>query len=90
MPMTSAASTLSAQMPAAELEHIEQMSRALSSGNRSILARAITLLESSLASHRVQANTLLSLLPPSKPTTMRIGISGSPGVGNVREHDTTI
>ena len=44
------------------------------------LAKAITLVESTLAADRRAALELLDALPPA-PGTLRIGISGSPGVG---------
>lgn len=48
--------------------------------NRLSIAKAITLIESSKAEHRVQAAQLLQELPV--PTTsLRIGICGSPGTG---------
>jgi len=54
-------------------------------GKRTSLARAITLVESSLPEHQVQAGFLLSSVlqkQKEKPSrTFRIGISGSPGVG---------
>ncbi|QQA42318.1 methylmalonyl Co-A mutase-associated GTPase MeaB [Pelagovum pacificum] len=52
----------------------------LASGDRRALARAITLVESGRADHRAEAEALLDALPP-KPDTLRIGLSGTPGVG---------
>ncbi|MCX7880278.1 MAG: methylmalonyl Co-A mutase-associated GTPase MeaB [Ignavibacteria bacterium] len=51
------------------------------SGNRSILARAITLIESTLEKHQQKAQELLSQLLPYSGNSIRIGITGSPGVG---------
>lgn len=50
-------------------------------GDRRDLARAITLAESSRPDHRATAEQVLALLGPSPTTTLRIGISGPPGVG---------
>jgi LAO/AO transport system kinase len=50
-------------------------------GNRRALARAITLVESGRADHRVQAQELLAELGKSKRQALRIGLSGTPGVG---------
>ncbi len=50
------------------------------SGDRRSLARAITLVESGRADHRVQALELLSALNGGKQA-LRIGLSGTPGVG---------
>ncbi len=51
------------------------------SGNRRALARAITLVESGRADHRVLAQNLLSKLGKSGRQALRIGLSGTPGVG---------
>ena len=48
---------------------------------RRALAKSITLLESSLASDRVQADELISKVLPHTGNSLRIGISGVPGVG---------
>jgi LAO/AO transport system kinase len=54
---------------------------ALRSGNRRALAKAITLTESSLPAHREQAQALLESVLPYTGNSIRIGISGVPGVG---------
>ena len=51
------------------------------SGNRRALAKAITLVESSLEHHRLEAQHLLESLLPHTGNSIRIGISGTPGVG---------
>lgn len=53
----------------------------LKQGNRRALAKAITLVESTLDTHREQAQTLLNTLLPDTGNSLRIGISGVPGVG---------
>lgn len=50
-------------------------------GNRRSLAKAITLTESKLDSHREQAQNLLEKLLPHTGKSIRIGITGIPGVG---------
>jgi LAO/AO transport system kinase len=50
-------------------------------GDRRALAKAITLLESTRADHRAQADALLTALLPHTGASLRIGISGVPGVG---------
>lgn len=52
---------------------------ALAAGNRTALARAITLIESSRPQDRAAARALLSAVPDR--TALRIGLSGTPGVG---------
>ncbi len=49
--------------------------------DRAALARAITLIESTRADHRQQAQQLLSQLLPHTGKSTRIGITGVPGVG---------
>ena len=53
----------------------------LTSGNRRALAKAITLVESKLDSHREQAQAVLNQLLPDTGKSIRIGITGIPGVG---------
>jgi LAO/AO transport system kinase len=48
---------------------------------RRAVAKAITLLESTRADHRVQADELLTALLPHTGKSLRLGISGVPGVG---------
>lgn len=54
---------------------------ALKSGNARALAKAITLVESKKVEHRVQAQALLESVLPSTGNSIRIGITGIPGVG---------
>ncbi|MBA2403969.1 MAG: methylmalonyl Co-A mutase-associated GTPase MeaB [Bdellovibrionales bacterium] len=49
--------------------------------DRTILSRAITLVESQNQEHQVLAQELLQTLLPKTGTSKRIGISGTPGVG---------
>ena len=51
------------------------------SGDRTIVARAITLVESNAARHREEAADLLSELLPHTGKSVRVGITGAPGVG---------
>jgi LAO/AO transport system kinase len=48
---------------------------------RRAIAKAITLLESTRADHRTQADALLTALLPHTGNCFRLGISGVPGVG---------
>jgi LAO/AO transport system kinase len=50
-------------------------------GNRRALARAITLIESTRPDHRAAASALLQQLTPYAGKSIRLGISGVPGVG---------
>src|SRR5262249_19166969 len=53
----------------------------LRAGSRRALAKAITLVESTRADHREEAQQLLGVLLPHTGTAARIGITGVPGVG---------
>jgi LAO/AO transport system kinase len=53
----------------------------LLSGNRRALAKAITVIESSLDAHREQAQAILEEVLPHSGKSIRIGITGVPGVG---------
>ncbi|MFH9611960.1 methylmalonyl Co-A mutase-associated GTPase MeaB [Streptomyces sp. NPDC017448] len=55
--------------------------RGVLDGKRASVARAITLVESTRAEHRVLAQELLKRLLPHAGAARRIGISGVPGVG---------
>ncbi len=50
-------------------------------GDRAILARAITLIESNAKRHFLQAQELIQLLLPHTKKSLRVGISGVPGAG---------
>ena len=50
-------------------------------GERRALAKAITLVESTRAEHRQRAQRLLDVLLPRTGNSLRLGISGVPGVG---------
>lgn len=53
----------------------------LRAGNRRALAKAITLVESKLEAHREQAQVLLEAVLSDTGRSVRIGITGVPGVG---------
>ncbi len=54
---------------------------ALRRGERRALAKAITLVESTLGEHRAKAQELLEALLPETGNSARIGITGVPGAG---------
>jgi LAO/AO transport system kinase len=60
---------------------VTDLARRLSEGDRRALARAITLVESARADHRGQARRLMAALAPLGRQALRIGLSGTPGVG---------
>ncbi|GAA2622471.1 methylmalonyl Co-A mutase-associated GTPase MeaB [Streptomyces spororaveus] len=60
---------------------IEAYAKGVLDRKRAFIARAITLVESTLPAHRVLAQGLLTELLPHAGRARRIGISGVPGVG---------
>jgi LAO/AO transport system kinase len=58
-----------------------ELAERIRGGDRSALARAITLVESTRADHRAQAQELLLELMPEAGSAMHVGITGVPGVG---------
>lgn len=63
------------------MKHIEELSAKLITGDRRALSRAITLVESARADHRQEAQLLLELAARTGREALRIGLSGTPGVG---------
>jgi LAO/AO transport system kinase len=60
---------------------VNDLAERLQAGERRALAKAITLIESTRADHREQADALLTTLMPATGRALRLGISGVPGVG---------
>ncbi|MHA6265114.1 methylmalonyl Co-A mutase-associated GTPase MeaB [Arenibacterium sp. CAU 1754] len=60
---------------------INDLGERILAGDRRALARAITLVESQREDHRAQAAQLLDHLARSGRIALRIGLSGTPGVG---------
>ena len=60
---------------------MDSLAQDLIAGDRRALARAITLVESSRADHRAAAAALLDLVGKPRRQALRIGLSGTPGVG---------
>jgi LAO/AO transport system kinase len=57
------------------------LAEAVFAGDRRALAQALTLVESSRKDHQILAAELMEQLSPLSGTSIRIGISGVPGVG---------
>ncbi len=62
-------------------DSVSAMARSVRAGDRRALARAITLVESTRAADRSQAEALLTALLADTGGARRIGISGAPGAG---------
>jgi LAO/AO transport system kinase len=61
--------------------NLAKFSEDVLAGNRAALARAITLIESAKPDHRAEAQELLGILLPFSGKSLRVGITGVPGVG---------
>ncbi|MBM9614134.1 methylmalonyl Co-A mutase-associated GTPase MeaB [Desulfobulbus rhabdoformis] len=59
----------------------EEFAQGVLRGERAVLGRAITLVESNAVKHIEQAQEVLKLLLPHTGNSIRIGITGVPGVG---------
>ena len=59
----------------------EELAESILSGDRRALAKGITLVESTSPGHRERASELLELIMPHTGNSIRLGISGVPGVG---------
>jgi LAO/AO transport system kinase len=68
------------QRPVAALT-IEDYAAGVRAGDRAMLARAITLVESTKPEHAALAQRLLQALLPSTGEALRLGVTGVPGVG---------
>src|ERR1700740_446691 len=60
---------------------LHKLADAVRRGERAALARAITLIESRRNDHQAAARQLVQLLLPATGSAVRVGITGSPGVG---------
>ena len=60
---------------------LKTLAKELRAGNRASLARAITLIESRRGDHQAAARELVQFLLPASGKAIRVGITGSPGVG---------
>jgi LAO/AO transport system kinase len=60
---------------------VDEIVAGIRSGNRTILSKAITLIESSLEAHQEKAQDIIAQCLPFSGNSVRIGITGVPGVG---------
>ena len=70
-----------AALPAADAQLLQQVTTGEAVPRRRAIAKTITLLESTRADHRARADELLNALLPHSGNSLRLGISGVPGVG---------
>jgi len=64
-----------------QLPSVEELCKEILEGNLTALSRGITLCESSIASDRILAVKLVNACLPHSGNSIRIGITGVPGVG---------
>jgi LAO/AO transport system kinase len=60
---------------------VKRLAREIRAGERNVLSRAITLIESKRADHRHTAAALTQALLDATGNAVRVGITGAPGVG---------
>ena len=69
------------QKAAAAGPTLDEYVAGIGAGDRAMLARAITLVESTKPEHGMLAQQLLQALLPTSGGALRLGITGVPGVG---------
>ena len=74
--------------PKAAGPDVNALAADIRAGNRAALARAITLIESRRGDHQAIARDLVQALLPATGKAIRVGITGSPGVGKSTTIDT--
>jgi LAO/AO transport system kinase len=67
--------------PARAAPDLDKLLRGIRAGERAVVARAITLIESKRADHQKAARELVQKLLPTTGKAVRVGITGMPGVG---------
>ena len=74
-------------LPRTAVLDIDALKNGLRAGQRAALARAITLVESRRADHQAAGRELVQALLPHTGHAIRVGITGSPGVGKSTTND---
>jgi LAO/AO transport system kinase len=74
--------------PSSPSPDVDRLVRGLRAGDRTVLSRAITLIESKRTDHRRSAAALMQTLLSYTGQAMRVGITGAPGVGKSTLIDT--
>ena len=64
-----------------KIADVTNLTHKIVNGDRRALARAVTLIESTRKDHQKEAQDLLSNLKAAQKQALRIGLSGTPGVG---------
>lgn len=61
--------------------NVDELTNGILKGDRTLLSRAITLVESNLSEHKEKAQQIINNCLPHSGNSVRIGITGVPGVG---------
>lgn len=69
---------------------VEEYVAGVRNGDRTILARAITLIESNAPNHIAQAQEVLREILPFTGNSLRVGITGVPGVGKSTDRKSVV
>ncbi|MBE9466824.1 MAG: methylmalonyl Co-A mutase-associated GTPase MeaB [Bacteroidetes bacterium] len=69
------------QLKRKQVYSVSEFVERITKGDRSILSQAITLIESSLPKHQIIAQEIIGKCLPYSGNSIRIGITGVPGVG---------
>ena len=64
-----------------KIPSVNELAESIFGGNKTLLARAITLIESRRPEDHIIAQELIEICLPKGPESIRIGITGVPGVG---------
>lgn len=62
-------------------QNVNELADGILNGDRTLLSRAITLIESNLPEHKEKAQQIITRCLPHTGNSVRIGITGVPGVG---------
>ncbi len=81
MPGATSSEALSAQATRRRHISVDEYAQGVLEGDRTILARAITLIESNASAHIDTAQEVLQRLLPHTGASIRVGITGVPGAG---------
>jgi LAO/AO transport system kinase len=76
-----APASLAMRVPDPDPQECERLCAGVRAGDRRVLAKAITLAESTRDEHQALARAMMANLLPATGGALRMGITGSPGVG---------
>ncbi|MEM7545445.1 MAG: methylmalonyl Co-A mutase-associated GTPase MeaB [Pseudomonadota bacterium] len=79
--MSSNVTETTGEASAPKPEDVTELAKRVIAGERRALARAITLIESTRLDHRETARDLIANVLPQSGQAMRVGLTGTPGVG---------